>query len=89
VHTGEIAYVFGNLPAGASAADRATSEAMATRWLAFAQRGRPQVAGQVDWPAYARDEQVLSIGPDGLGVGADPTRPRLDFLDRAWPFHIN
>jgi para-nitrobenzyl esterase len=53
-HSSELMYVFGYLPASATAGDRAVSAMMQSYWTTFAKGGSPDGAGDAPvWPRYS------------------------------------
>jgi para-nitrobenzyl esterase len=89
VHTADLPYVFGTLPADATQDARRVSRAIGDLWFSFASTGQAQARGVPQWPAYSEGESLLLISNEGYTTGPDPTSARLDFLDRRWPAHIN
>jgi para-nitrobenzyl esterase len=81
-HASEIAYVFGNLPPGATAADRAVARAMGDYWTNFARTGNPNGQGLASWPQAVPDDRLLLVTRDGFAAGRDDD-PRLDSIERA------
>lgn len=80
VHTREIAFVFGNLPAlesqlGVSLGDEARllADEMQAAWLAFAKAGVPE-AGGLAWPRYGEPDRATMIfgAPGGSSAVPDP-----------------
>lgn len=86
-HFVELWYMFDHLdqqPWAWSDQDRATSDAMADYWVAFARAGNPDGEGRPEWPAFtAADEQVLAIG-DRIEVGRLPNNGALDVFDAVY-----
>lgn len=85
-HFVELWYMFDHLdqqPWAWSARDRATADAMADYWVAFACNGNPNGEGRPEWPVFtATDEQVLDIG-DVIGAGRLPNAA-LDVFDAVY-----
>jgi len=80
-HAVELPYVFGQLPAGAAAVDRALSERMLEHWVRFAETGDPNAPGLPPWPAFhGAREPYLVLGPRVL-VGEHLRRETCDLLD--------
>ena len=86
-HFAELWYMFDHLeqePWDWSDQDRATADAMADYWVAFARTGDPNGEGRPQWPAYSTpDEQVLNIG-DTIRVGRLPNNGALDVFDAVY-----
>jgi carboxylesterase type B len=81
-HADDTPYVFGNLPATATAEDRAVSELQMTAWTRFAATGDPNGAGVPAWPAFnERDDAFLEIGA-APRIGDHWHTEGLDFIDR-------
>lgn len=81
-HADDTVYVFGNLPEGATAGDRLTSELQLRAWTNFAKRGDPNGDGVPEWPAYSADaDNYLEIS--AVPNVRDHWRTAgLDFIDR-------
>ncbi|WP_339915041.1 carboxylesterase family protein [uncultured Brevundimonas sp.] len=86
-HFSELWYMFDHLgqqPWAWTAADRATSEAMADYWVSFARDGDPNGGSRPEWPPFTvGDEQVLRIG-DSLEAGVLPDTSGLDVFDAVY-----
>ena len=86
-HFAEIWYMFDHLdqqPWDWSDQDRATADAMADYWVAFARSGDPNSEGRPQWPVFtATDEQVLDIG-DAIRTGRLPNNEALDVFDAVY-----
>lgn len=87
-HAAEIAYVFGNLPATADAADHALARAMMRYWTNFARAGDPNdPPSEVTvprWPSHSDGRrQYLQLG-ENIGVGRDLHAARRAFWDAVW-----
>lgn len=82
VHASEIAYVFGNLPPAATAADGVVAKAMGDYWVNFARTGNPNGAGLATWPRAAVTDALLLVDGKGFAAGRDDD-PRLDAIERA------
>ena len=86
-HFAELWYMFDHLdqqPWGWSDQDRATADAMADYWVAFARTGDPNGEGRPEWPVFTgTDERVLEIG-DMIGSGRLPNNAALDVFDAVY-----
>jgi para-nitrobenzyl esterase len=51
-------------------------------WLAFAQSGKPAVAGKPAWPAYAPGRRHMTFDARGATPGADLAATPCDWMDR-------
>lgn len=81
-HTDELRFMFGTLPADASAADIAMSNAMRGAWARFAATGDPNGRGLPLWPRYTPSaDPHLDFGAP-LVPGSGWRRRELDFLER-------
>lgn len=85
-HASDLGYGFdtlGRLKGDYSEADQRIATAMADYWAAFARDGRPDAAGQPEWPRYSPDsDRALLVGETGVSVGPSPEAARLDALGR-------
>lgn len=83
VHASDVAFQFGNLPADATAADRAAAKQLGDYWTNFAKAGDPNGSGL---PVWARldpaSPQLLSIGL-GETAMAPGTTPALTAIAAA------
>lgn len=83
VHASDIAFQFGNLPADATAADRAAANQLGDYWTNFVKTGDPNGSGLPVWsrldPAAPR---LLSIGIGGTAM-AMATTPALTAIAAA------
>lgn len=82
-HASEIAFLFGSLPASATAADKATSRLMGDYWANFAKAGDPNGPGLPPWPRQAPGDPLLFFGPEGVSVERGRGAARLDAVERA------
>lgn len=81
-HTDELRFMFGTLPANATAADIDTSKAMRGAWARFAETGDPNGGGLPQWQRYtASADPHLNFGVP-LAAGSGWRRKELDFLER-------
>jgi para-nitrobenzyl esterase len=87
-HSGELAYVFGNLhPAGSQGgdfqdADRRLSDTIQSYWTNFARTGNPNGPGVAPWPSYdgkRRKYLDLTSSADAV-VGQDQRGPFCDLF---------
>ena len=83
-HASELAYLFGNLPASATPADRATSQLIGDYWTNFAKTGNPNAPGLPPWPRYDTADRLLLIGNDAVAGKAHYAGPRLDAVERVY-----
>jgi para-nitrobenzyl esterase len=81
-HTTEIPYVFDNLPADATQAERdhALSQEMASAWVQFAKTGSPNGAGIDQWPIYRSPDYRLMEFGDTTTVSSNSTSPEVEFF---------
>jgi para-nitrobenzyl esterase len=80
-HGGEVPYVFDTLDATKWAAtdpDRAYAQRVGAYWLAFANRGRPAVAGAPAWPNHTRQRDSTMIFADRMEARRNFMRARLN-----------
>jgi para-nitrobenzyl esterase len=90
-HSGELAYVFGNLlPTGSQAgefvdADRKLSDAIQTYWTNFAKKGDPNGAGVPNWPKYdaASRRYMEFTKAGGLSAGENQRRAFCEVFGEA------
>ena len=87
-HATEIPYVFDTVAAryGKDLApqDAAMARTVHRYWVAFAAHGKPEVAGEPQWPAYqAHADRLLNFTEQGPVAEADSWKPRLDLAQRA------
>lgn len=90
-HSGELAYVFGNLSSSGSQAgnfvetDRKISQTMETYWTNFAKTGDPNGGGAPDWPQFNRSRRYLEFASDGSVVIRENQRGAYcDLLRQHW-----
>ena len=82
-HASELAYLFGNLPAGAGPEDREIARLMGDYWVNFARTGDPTGAGLPRWPRHGRGDPLLLFGANGVSVERNRHAARLDAVERA------
>ncbi|MGI9170053.1 MAG: carboxylesterase/lipase family protein [Caulobacteraceae bacterium] len=82
-HASEIACLFGNLPAGATAADRAVARLLGDYWTNFAKTGDPNGPALPPWPRAEPGDALLVFGQTGTRAGRDLDPARLDAVERA------
>ena len=88
-HGAEIVYAFDGVAAvfkdKASPADVAMGRTVSGYWADFARTGDPNGDGRPKWPTYdATTEEVLNFTNEGITVGADPFKVRLDLWRAVW-----
>ena len=66
-HSGELRYVFGNLPSqSATDSERKISDQVQTYWTNFAKTGNPNSTGLPEWPKFNTDtRKTLQFNDDG------------------------
>lgn len=74
-HAAEIGYVMENKSFGPAIT-------LQDYWLAFAQSGKPAVAGKPAWPAYAPGRRHMTFDARGATPGADLAATPCDWMDR-------
>jgi para-nitrobenzyl esterase len=87
-HASEIPYVFDTVAAkygkDLTARDAAAARSIHAYWVAFAKTGKPEVAGQPEWPRYAASSDViLDFTNDGLKSAPDPWKAQIDAAEQA------
>ena len=80
MHATEVAYVFGNLPANATAIDRATSAAMMNYWVNFITNGDPNAPPLSPWPKGG--DPILLIRTAGITTVAHFHEARLNLVGK-------
>jgi para-nitrobenzyl esterase len=88
-HGAEIAFAFNAVAAAmgpkASPADLAMAATMSDYWAAFIKNGDPNGAGRPHWSSYdPKTEDVADFSNDGVRIGADPFKARLDLWKADW-----
>jgi para-nitrobenzyl esterase len=88
-HSGELAYVFGNLlPAGSQPgdfqeADRRLSGIIQAYWTHFAKTGDPNGPGVPDWPGYdGKSRAYMDFNAQGSAIAAENQRGPFSDLFR-------
>jgi para-nitrobenzyl esterase len=89
-HATEIPFVFDTVDTrygtALTPADAAAAKAAHAYWIAFAAKGAPVAAGQPDWPRFdTKGDRILDFANDGVKVGADPLKARLDLVQASIP----
>jgi para-nitrobenzyl esterase len=83
VHASDVAFQFGNLPADATAADRAAAKQLGDYWTNFAKTGDPNGSGLPVWSRLdPAAPQLLSIGIAATAM-APATTPALSAIAAA------
>lgn len=79
-HTAEVPFVFGTLPAKATAEDRRVSDQVQKRWIAFMKKGDPSVSGDA-WSDIARAPgRPTRLGDTPRTTPPASSQARLDLL---------
>ncbi len=86
-HASELAFLFGNLSASATPADRATARLMGDYWTNFAKTGDPNARGLPLWPRQAAGDPVLLFSDKGALAERGRDTERLDAIERAAAAH--
>ncbi len=87
LHGFEIPYVL-DLPAAivrdkVTPDDKAMGALASAYWVSFAKTGDPNGAGRPDWPRHdPSTDRLLHFTNDGVIVGTDPLRSRLDLVQK-------
>ncbi|WP_447728280.1 carboxylesterase/lipase family protein [Sphingomonas koreensis] len=75
-HASDVPFQFGNLPADATAADRAAAAQIMTYWTNFARTGDPNGKGLAAWSRFdAAKPALLAIGMSGTAMAPAATPP--------------
>jgi para-nitrobenzyl esterase len=82
-HASELAFLFGNVPASATSADRAMARLMGDYWTNFAKTGDPNGHGLPRWPQQAPGDPLLVFSDEGAVVKRGRDTERLDAIERA------
>lgn len=89
LHGFEIPYAF-NIPAAVvkdkvTKADKDMGVLASSYWVAFAKTGDPNGSGRPAWPRYdASEDKVVDFTNDGVVVGPDPLKARLDLWKKVY-----
>lgn len=89
LHGFEIPYVF-NIPAAVvkdkvTEADKGMGVLASSYWVAFAKTGDPNGNGRPEWPPYnASEDKVIDFTNDGVTIGPDPLKARLDLWKKVY-----
>ena len=89
MHGFEIPYVF-DIPAAlvggnVTGADKAMGELTSAYWVSFAKTGDPNGGNRPQWPRHdPAVDQVIDFTNNGVVVGPDPLKPRLDLWRKVW-----
>lgn len=87
-HGVDLAYVFGNMPAGAGydALDRELSRQMMGYWVNFAKTGDPNGPGLAPWPAYEPASGLSLRFGDTIQTEQHLYKQECDFIDQVSRF---
>ncbi len=89
LHAFEIPYVF-NLPAAVvkdkvTADDKKMGDVASAYWVDFAKTGDPNGGRRPQWPRHEPSvDRIINFTNDGVVVGTDPIKARLDLWQRVW-----
>jgi len=87
LHAFEIPYVF-DIPAAlvreqVTPDDKAMAAVASAYWVSFARSGDPNGGGRPTWPRHdASVDRLLQFTNEGITVGTDPLKPRLDLVQK-------
>ncbi len=80
MHATEVAYVFGNLSANATANDRAIAAAMMKYWVNFIRHGDPNAPPLARWPEGG--DPLVLIRNTGIATASHFHEARLNLVGR-------
>jgi para-nitrobenzyl esterase len=89
LHSSEIPYVF-NIPAEVvgdkvTGNDKKMSEWASAYWVSFAKTGDPNGGNRPQWPRHdPAIDKVIDFTNNGVVVGPDPLKERLDLWRKVW-----
>jgi para-nitrobenzyl esterase len=89
LHSSEIPYVF-NIPAElvgdkVTGDDKNMGELASAYWVSFAKTGDPNGDNRPQWPRHdPAVDKVIDFTNNGVVVGPDPLKARLDLWRKAW-----
>ena len=91
VHSGEMVYLYGNIPEESSlytAQDRELSDTMVQYYRNFIINGDPNGEELLRWEAIGNPDQLLELG-DTIQVTDAPYRELYDILDEMFDVNLN
>jgi para-nitrobenzyl esterase len=89
LHSSEISYVF-NIPAEVvgdkvTSDDKKMGELASAYWVSFAKTGDPNGGNRPQWPRHdPAVDKVIDFTNEGVVVGPDPLKGRLDLWRKVW-----